>query len=266
MYKLVAIDMDGTLLKDDKTISEENKAAIKKAKDKGVKVVLSTGRPLEGIKKYLKQLDLISDHDYAVAFNGGLVEKTSEDEILTENYMTKEDLNLLYDLSKDLDIDIHFLTIDKCYTPKLNPYSKMESTLNGIPLNVGDFNNLDDNIKIIKIMFVGAEKKLDEIITKLPEFLYNKYNIVRTDAVYLEFLNKDVSKGYGVKKLAEKLDIKQEEVICIGDAENDIHMVEYAGLGVAMGNAFPQLKKVANYITKTNEQHGVAHVIEKFIL
>ncbi|WP_050606522.1 sugar-phosphatase [Clostridium niameyense] len=266
MYKLIAIDMDGTLLKDDKTISEENKIAIKKAKDKGVKVVLSTGRPLEGIKKYLKQLDLISNHDYAVAFNGGLVEKTSEDEILTENYMTKEDLNLLYDLSKDLDIDIHFLTIDKCYTPKLNSYSKMESDLNGIPLNVVDFNKLDENIKIIKIMFIGAEKKLDEIITKLPEFLYNKYNIVRTDAVYLEFLNKDVSKGYGVKKLAEKLGIKQDEVMCIGDAENDIHMVEYAGLGVAMGNAFPQLKKVANYITKTNEEHGVAHVIEKFVL
>ncbi|NEZ46772.1 sugar-phosphatase [Clostridium niameyense] len=266
MYKLIAIDMDGTLLKDDKTISEENKIAIKKAKDKGVKVVLSTGRPLEGIKKYLKQLDLISNHDYAVAFNGGLVEKTSEDEILTENYMTKEDLNLLYDLSKDLDIDIHFLTIDKCYTPKLNSYSKMESDLNGISLNVVDFNKLDENIKIIKIMFIGAEKKLDEIITKLPEFLYNKYNIVRTDAVYLEFLNKDVSKGYGVKKLAEKLGIKQDEVMCIGDAENDIHMVEYAGLGVAMGNAFPQLKKVANYITKTNEEHGVAHVIEKFVL
>ena len=104
------------------------------------------------------------------------------------------------------------------------------------------------------------------IIEMIPEEVSNKYTVVRSAPFYLEFLNKAVNKGAGVAALAEKLNIKQEEVICIGDAGNDIHMIEYAGLGVAMGNAFPEVKKVANFITKTNEQDGVAHIINKFIL
>ena len=84
--------------------------------------------------------------------------------------------------------------------------------------------------------------------------------------LFLEFLDKTVNKGTGVKLLAEKLNIRQDEIICIGDAENDIHMIEFAGLGVAMGNAFDNVKRAADFITKTNEEDGVAHVIDKFIL
>lgn len=266
MYKLIALDMDGTLLNSKKTISKENKEAIKAAKTKGIKVVLATGRPLKGIEKYLKELDLVNDGDFALAFNGALVQETKTGKILSQNYMTKDDLNTLYSLSKNLNVDIHFLTINECYTPKFNVYSEIESTLSDIPLNIIDFNNVSNNLPILKIMLVGSKNKIDKIIKIIPKKLKEKYNVVRSASIYLEFLNKDVSKGYGIEKLCNELNLNKEEIICVGDAENDIHMIEFAGLGVAMENAYDEAKEVANYITKTNDEHGVAHLINKFIL
>ncbi len=137
---------------------------IKSAIAKGSKVVLATGRPLKGIEKYLKELDLINNGDYAIAFNGALVQETKTGKVLYENNMTKDDLKILYKLSKELNVDIHFLTIDGCYTPKFNVYSEIETTLNNIPLNIVNFDNISDDLKIIKIMFVGSEEKITEII------------------------------------------------------------------------------------------------------
>ncbi len=210
MYKLIALDMDGTLLNNKKTISRENKEAIKAAISKGSKVVLATGRPLKGIEKYLEELDLINNGDYAIAFNGALVQETKTGKVLYENNMTKEDLKILYKLSKELDVDIHFLTIGECYTPKFNVYSQIETTLNNIPLNIIDFDNIPEDLKIIKIMFVGSEEKITEIIKLVPKELQEKYNVVRTASIYLEFLNKDTSKGYGIEKLCNILNIDKK--------------------------------------------------------
>lgn len=266
MYKLVALDMDGTLLKEDKTISKENLTAIEKAKENGVKFVLATGRPIKGIEKYLKQLDLISDNDYAVSFNGAVIQNTKTGEIISKNYMNLNDLKYLYGISKKLNVNIHLLTPYSCVTPKLNKYSQLESDINNIPLQIVDFDSIDKTTTIVKIMFIDDESILDKVIERLPNDIHDRYTVLRSAPFFLEFINKAVNKGFGVKTLAKNLGINQEEIICMGDAENDIHMIKYAGLGVAMGNAFPAVKEVANYITKTNENHGVAHVIKKFIL
>ncbi|MBC2579719.1 sugar-phosphatase [Clostridium sp. DJ247] len=266
MYKLVALDMDGTLLDKDKTISEENFKAIQDARKKGVKVILATGRPLKGIENYLQQLDLVSEEDYAVAFNGAVVQNVKTGEVLAKNYMNMNDIKYLYNLSKELDVNIHTLTLDTCLTPKLNKYSEFEAEMNNIPLKVVDFDNLDPNTTIVKVMFIDEENILNRVIANLPSEAYDKYTVIRSAPYFLEFINKKVHKGFGIETLAKNLGIKQEEIICMGDAGNDIHMIEYAGLGVAMGNAFPEVKEIANYVTKTNDEHGVAHVINKFIL
>lgn len=266
MYKLIAIDMDGTLLKDDKTISKANYTAIQTAKEKGYKVVLATGRPAKGIERYLSELNLIEDDDYAIAFNGAVVQTTKSGEIIAENLMKFHDLSRLYSLSNQFNIDIHTLTPYECITPKINPYSQRESFMNNIPLIEKPFDKIDKNTSIVKIMFVGCKEDLDRIEPLIPEEFYKDYTIVRSEDIFLEFLNKKVSKGFGVSLLAQNLGLKPEEIICVGDAGNDLAMIEYAGLGVAMGNAFPQVKEAANYITKTNEEDGVAHVIHKFLL
>lgn len=266
MYKMVAIDMDGTLLRPDHTISERTKKTIQKAKDKGIKIVLASGRPLEGLKKYLKELDLISEEDYVLGFNGALVQNTKTKKIIKRNVLKGNDLAYLYSISKKLGVNIHAFTQEGCITPVMNKYSELEGTMNEIPVTVTEFNNIKKQEDIIKVMMVDEPEILDKAIENLPSDVYEKYTVVKSAPYFLEFLNKDANKGEGVKALANHLNISPKEIICIGDAGNDVHMIEFAGLGVAMGNAFEEVKEIADYITKSNENDGVAKVIEKFIV
>jgi len=266
MYKLIAIDMDGTLLNDNKQISPGNFEAIQQASKNGVKVVLASGRPLIGFKRYLEELNLVSKENYAVAFNGALVQSSEGNEIISRTSLTLEDYKYLYNLSKKLKVNILASTENSVISPKETKYTRYEAEINHIPNDIIAVDEVEGNTIIVKVMFVDEPKIIEDIMAKIPEEVRMKYTIVRSAPFYLEFLHKSVNKGSGVAALAEKLNIKQEEVICIGDAGNDIHMIKYAGLGVAMGNAFPEVKRVANFITKTNEQDGVAYIINKFIL
>ena len=266
MYKLIAVDMDGTLLREDKTISEETIRAINRANAKGIKVVLATGRPLEGIERYLKELNLVYKEDYALTYNGAIVQNALTKEVISENLIKGSDLKNLYKLSKELKINIHAFDKNGCITPVMSKYTELEGTINKINVRLVDFNAIKEEEDIIKVMMVEEPEKLEETIAKLPKELYDRYTIVRSAPYFLEFLNKQSNKGEGVRILAQYLGIKQEEVICVGDAGNDVHMIKYAGLGVAMGNAFDEVKEIADFITKTNEEDGVAHVINKFII
>lgn len=265
MYKLIAIDMDGTLLKEDKTISSKTKDAIKMATDKGVKVVLASGRPIIGLEPYLAELGLDTEDDYVMSFNGSLVQNSRTKEVVFESALKGTDLKSLYALSKELGVNIHAFDTKGCITPAMSEYTELEGRLNHIEVGIVDFNQVSDDEDIIKIMFVDPEEKLEEAIKKLPADIYDKYTIVRSAPFFLEFLNKESNKGVGVAALAGHLGIKQEEVICMGDAGNDLAMIEYAGMGVAMGNAFEEVKKAANFITLSNEEDGVAFAINKFI-
>jgi Cof subfamily protein (haloacid dehalogenase superfamily) len=266
MFKLIALDMDGTLLNEQKKISKANYDAIQKARKKGIKVILASGRPLVGFNKYLNELKLISDEDFAVAFNGALVQSTKNEKTISKTTLNLNDYKDLYELSKKLNVNIHALTENTVMTPKNSKYTELESEINNIPIEIIDVDNVAVNATIVKVMFVDEPTLIDTLMDKIPKNIKDKYTIVRSAPFFLEFLDKSVNKGTGVSAIAKKLNIKQEEVICIGDAGNDIHMIKYAGLGVAMGNAFPEVKKSANYITYTNEKDGVAHVINKFIL
>lgn len=266
MYKLIALDMDGTLLREDKTISEVTQKAIKQAKEKGVKIVLASGRPVEGIERYLEQLNLISGEDFVVSYNGAIVQNTKTKEVVSRTVLRGKDLHELYELAKKLDVNIHAFSKEGCITPKLTKYSVLEGEINGIPVVIKNYDEVVDSEEIIKIMMVEEPEILQKAIDKLPKALYEKYTIVRSAPFFLEFLNKKVNKGVGVEALAKSLKIKSEEVICMGDAGNDEHMIRYAGLGVAMGNAFDEIKKVADFVTTSNDEDGVAHVINQFVL
>lgn len=266
MYKLIALDMDGTLLREDKTISKATKVAIEKAKEKGVKIVLASGRPVEGIQRYLEELNLLSGEDFVVSYNGAVVLNTKTKEVINRTVLTGEDLHELYNLSKELKVNIHGFSKDGCITPELTKYSILEGEINGIPVITVDYDTINPGEEIIKIMMVEEPEVLEKAIENLPKELYDKYTIVRSAPFFLEFLNKKVNKGSGIEALANSLGIKREEVICMGDAGNDEHMIRYAGLGVAMGNAFEEIKEMADFVTKSNDEDGVAYVIEKFVI
>lgn len=209
MYKLIAIDMDGTLLMEDKSISEETYQAIQRAKAAGVKVVLATGRPLNGIKNYLKQLKLNEKDNYALVYGGAIVQNTDNGEIIVKDLLGISDWNELYGLSLKLGVNIHALTAKGCITPKDNKHSQYEGSMNGIPVIIDDPGKMGD-MAIAKIMFIDDEEILTEAANKIPKEFYEKYTIVRSSPFFLEFLHKKANKGSGIKKLADKLHIKKE--------------------------------------------------------
>ena len=267
MYKLIALDMDGTLLTSEKKISENTKKALKAAEAKGVKVVLASGRPLAGITKFLEELDLFKGDDYVLSFNGAMVINTKTEEVVTSSLLKGSDLKVIYNISKELDINIHAFSVKEgLITPKMSKYTQHECDINGIEATIKDFNEVEDDEDIVKIMMIDPQEKLDKAISKLPKDLYDTYSVFKSAPFFLEFTNKEVDKGKGLKRLGEYLSINQDEIIACGDAGNDLSMVKYAGLGVAMDNATDDVKEVANYKTLSNDEDGIAHVVNKFIL
>ena len=252
-YKLIALDIDGTLLNSSNQITYNVKEAIKKSKEKGVKVVLCTGRPLKGVEDFLEELNLKEEGDYVTTFNGALVQDAYTGKPISHLTLDYNDLCDLYNLSLKIGSRSHFYDTKTVY-------------LTGAHLNVTTLDKVPKDIGMSKFMMIDHPEILDESIKKIPEEYYEKYTIVRSTPFFLEILNKNANKGAGINLLSQRLGIKQDEVICVGDAGNDKHMIEYAGLGVAMGNATDEIKEIANYVTRTNDEDGVAHVIDKFIL
>ena len=265
-YKMIALDMDGTLLDESKNISSRNKKAIQKAKAIGKKVVIATGRPLVGIKWVLNELEINASDDYVIAFNGALVQNVHTEDVIFQRTLSLEDYTYLYQFSQAYGVHIQALTESYVTTPVHNPYTQVEADINQIQTVLCDVHAFDPNETIVKVMFVDEKEKLDDIEKHLPEVLKSNYSVLRSAPIFLEFLNPEVNKGVGVQAIAAVENYDASEIICVGDAGNDIAMIEYAGLGVAMANASPSVKDVANHITDSNEDDGVAKVIETFML
>ncbi len=266
MYKIIAIDMDGTLLREDRSISKETIRTINLAREKGIKVVLATGRPIEGVKSYLEMLGLVGRDEYVLSFNGALVQNTLTGDIIIRNTLKGKDYKRLYQLSKEININIHAFSRLGCITPKISKYSEVEGVINGIPIRVLPVEETLDEEDIMKIMLIDEPWIVDAAVDKIPKEIFEDYTVLRSTPYFFEFLNRSSNKGEGIRALADTLGVKQQEVMCIGDAGNDYHMIKYAGLGVAMGNAFDEIKEIADYVTKSNNEDGVAHAIKKFAL
>lgn len=268
MYKLIAIDMDGTLLNDRHEVPEDVKYTLAEAKKQGIKIVLCSGRPIGGIQSYIKALNLNQEGDFAIAYNGALVQDTHTNEVVAELSLGHADLVKLYELSMELKTPMHFFDTKGVYTPNadISDYTVLEAYLSEIPLGYRQVSDIPSNMSIPKIMFVNHPDKLNRTIEELPKSLNKQYTIVQSAPYFLEFVHPSASKGNAVKMLAEQLGIKQEETMTIGDNGNDLSMIEYAGCGVAMGNAIPEVKAAADFQTRSNNESGVAYAIRKLAL
>lgn len=268
MYKIVALDMDGTLLRDDKTISTVTKEKIKMAGELGVKVVLTTGRPIQGIERYLKELELTKEGDYVIAVNGALVSRAHDYSIISRSaVLTGKDVKYIYSKVKHLNTYFHSYGSNEDFVNKKSKFSDAEEIRVGLKIKQIDFStDLKDDDVLLKAILEEEPEIIDEIISKIPEKLYEEYSVIRSAPFMLEIINKNCNKAAGLEKLAQHLGINREEIIAIGDEQNDIEMLKYSGLGVAMGNAREEIKKLAGFVTKSNEEDGVAEVIDKFIL
>lgn len=268
MIKLIAIDLDGTLLTEDKQISPANKAALAKAKAAGVKVVLCTGRPLRAIDPFLKELHLLEAGDYSITFNGGLVQKNDTEEIMEKAALTTENVQELYKLAQQLALPLDVVSDGTVLQLPSAPqhkswYDVLNKLLHFEPSSIKE---IDGSMIYNKAVVAYEQEFLDQQIAQIPASYYEKYEIIKTRSTLLEFMPKGVTKAYGIALLAKDLGIQADEIMGIGDEENDLPMIEYAGIGVAMDNAVPMVKAAADYITASNHEDGVALAVEKFVL
>ncbi len=266
--KLIAIDIDGTLLNDDKKWTEKGKEAIHAAKKAGIQVVLCTGRPFPGVTDYLKELEFTHEDDYVITYNGALVQKVASEEILAEYTMTHEDYLVLQEAASTAGTHFHAIINEGIFTPNkdISMYSVRESFLINIPLFYREPKEMDPSTHYNKMMMIDHPSVLEEAISRLPKHLWDDYTVLRSEPFFLEFVNKQASKGMAVKALAERLGYSSSEVMAIGDGGNDVDMVDYAGIGIAMENATDDVKAVSDIVTKSNNEDGVAHAIFTYAL
>ena len=273
-YKMVCIDMDGTLLSSRKKISEENKNAIKKVHDKGVEIVVTTGRIYNNAEYYSNLLGVKSP---VIAANGAIVKSKIDSKILYENPIKIEECIKLIDLLYEMKLLFHFYTTDgifcnngltkfatKVYMTKQVGHESLKINYHVIKSKEKWRKFFEENNnKITKCIIFSISP---DTIVKCKEKLKALDGIVYFGAGKrsIEINNRGVSKGNAVRSLAQKYGIKREEIICIGDNENDLSMIEYAGVGIAMGNAIDSVKEIADYITSSNDDNGVAKALEKF--
>ena len=268
MIKLVAIDLDGTLLNSQKEISLRNKQALMAAKQAGVKVVICTGRPLAAIGPYLEELGLQEEGDYSITFNGGLVQKNDTGAIIEKTLMPLEAIHELYQLATTLNMPFDVLSDEVVMPlPSAPNYPSIYSSLNKLlTFESYKLEELTPNRIYNKVVVAIDEAYLNERIKEIPASFYERFEIIKTRNNLLEFMPKGITKAYGISLLAKDLGIRAEEIMTLGDEENDLPMIEYAGLGVAMANAIPLVKEAADVVTDTNDQDGVAKAVEKYIL
>lgn len=267
MIKLIAIDLDGTLLNSDKLISPENKAALNRAKEMGIKVVICTGRPLLSIASILDELNLREPGDYAITYNGGLVQRTDTGEILSQKSLSKDDAADLYELSQQLQLPCVLLDLENIYEL---PYPKgretwYRKTKPALPFVSTTLEEFPEDARFNKILYCYDETVLQEAVKNIPAEYYDKYTILQSHPYLIEMMNNEVDKGRGIEVLTKLLGFTADEVMAFGDEANDLAMLEYAGFGVAMDNAVPALKRIAKYVTKSNDDHGIAETLEKFV-
>lgn len=267
-YKMIALDLDGTLTNSKKEVSERNREALKKAADKGVHIVLASGRPLVGILPVAEMVNLKETGGYMLAFNGAHIVDGRTGETFMQTTLPEEFYPDIIDYGK-LFYDVTILTYTKKGIVTLddqNPYAQLEAKINRVPLmQVPDLYAALDG-PVCKFLCVGNYSHLREIQLMIKAEYGDKINVFFSETYFLEIVPNGIEKAASLKKLLDKLGLKREELIACGDGLNDITMIEFAGLGVAMENAQDALRYRADYITDTNDADGVAEVIEKFIL
>ncbi len=264
MYKAIFLDLDGTLLDDNKNVSEKNKEAIQYAEEKGAIVCLCTGRQSRAAKKFKKMADVKGR--YLISANGSEIEDLEEKEVLFSSNLDKDLCKNLYNLAQEKECLIRIDTVYGRYINNLK-YTYFEE----FELNEDIDKFLNENNVIQITIAVEGEKEIDKIINYISKLnrtdikIENRYKIQFFNLWAINVINVNASKGNAIYGLCKYLKIDPKDVIAMGDDLNDISMLKTAGLGVAMGNAMEEVKAVAKEITKTNNENGVAETIKLYI-
>ena len=289
MYKLIAIDLDGTMLNKYGIITQNTKDVIKKVQEKGIEVIIASGRTINSVKNFSKE---INSENYFISGNGAITYDIKNDKILYENVLSKnkaqqvikicEENSIYYSVYTENGIITKNLNYNTLYYYKEN-LNKEEKEKTHINIVQDVYNYIEEkDEKILKIMicdnnqlvFKSILKKIKEITDiEILDVSHMSRKLIKqgTEEIALEYFyteitSKNVDKWNALEMLIEMLNITKDEVITIGDNANDVKMIQNAGLGVAMGESAPYIKEQANIVTESNDNDGVAKILQQYLL
>lgn len=265
--KLIAIDIDGTLLNNDHRITPGTKATIQAALAANIKVVLCSGRPLTGVTPFLHELGISGSDQYAITFNGSMAQ-TVTGNVLVQHALSYTDYIDLEAWARKQAVHFQVETPERLYTanPDISWETVVESHLVHLPIAIRTLDEMPTDLNMPTAMFIDEEAVIDRVITAIPQNFHDRFYVVRTSPKFIEVMNKNASKGKTLHELATRLQVNADEIMAIGDQGNDLPMIQYAGVGIAMGNASEPVKEIADHITLPNTEDGVAAAINRYAL
>lgn len=262
-YKLIALDLDGTLTNSKKEITPRTFDALMLAQRQGMKIILASGRPVYGISHLAEQLHLEEYGGYVLAFNGGKLIDWRTKEVIMEQKLPDELVPRIYNSAVEADLAVLTYRGKTIVTNKSFDRHVMHNAyINRLPLvELHDFLN-EIEYPVNKCLIVGEPERLENLEKKMLAEYGDAMGIFRSQPFFLECVPPGIDKAHALSVLCLHTGIKKEEIIACGDSWNDLSMIEFAGLGVAMGNAVDDLKSKADYVTSSNEEDGIAEVLE----
>lgn len=263
-YKLVAIDLDGTLLRTDKQITKRNAEAITAARDAGVKVVLCSARPPRTVREIYDKLNLDA---LEINYNGGLVHDPVRGEHLSHLPLAGEIALEIVQMARAMDerIDISLEVLDRMFTDRPESAIKTETSKRFKPDKVGPIKSLVQQ-PVTKLMLLAPAVQLKPVRAAIHEHFRNDVGLIESDENLLQYVHPRVDKGRALRFVADRYKIPKEKVLAIGDAPNDVAMLKWAGLGCCVGNGWAEALAAADEIIPTNDDDAVAYAIETFVL
>ena len=261
--RLIAIDMDDTLLNETQQVTERTREAIRRAIDAGVAVTIATGRMFRSALPFAQELGINLP---LILYNGAMIREIHTGKTIFHRPIGTDLAQELADLFRQRDWYLQKYVDDRLYVPKLDANAKFYADyarVEAIPLGKKFFEMTEAPTKMLSM---GDTAELNVIRTEVMARYGDRLYLASSKKRYLEMVDIRVNKGEAVAFLAESLGIAKTEVMAIGDSMNDVDMIEYAGCGVAMGNANATVRAAANFVTASNSEDGVAEAIEKFVL
>lgn len=265
-YRVLALDLDGTLTNSQKQITPVTKAALEEAALAGVTIVLASGRPVMGIQPLADQLDLARLDGYILAANGGQVVSCRTGQAVFTSAVPGESIAQMEDIARRFQVAL--LCYDGQGVISSSPqdkYVRLEAFNNGLPVAYEGAMARRITWPTPKLMMVGEPDKLAPCAQYAQRFFQGKLNVFLSESYFLELTALGVTKSSGLERLLEHLGESREALMACGDGLNDLDMLSYAGLGVAMANAYAQTKAVAKAVTGSNDQDGVAQAVYRYI-
>jgi Cof subfamily protein (haloacid dehalogenase superfamily) len=261
--KLIAIDLDDTLLDDERNISKRNQKAVFEAVKQGVIVTVSTGRMYQSALPFARELKLDVP---LIVYNGAMIKTSLSKEIICHKPVDSKTAKEVFSLAKKNNWYVQCYINDDLYVSELNELAKNYSYIAKVEIVFAGEGLFELPELSTKIMIQGDAAQIPLIRDEIKSHLGDKVSLTTSKPTFLEITNPGVNKGSALAMLAERLNIDRQDIMAVGDSGNDIEMLEFANWSVAMGNATDEAKAAARFLTGTNNSDGVAEAIEKFVL